>query len=421
MRICLVSQDYPPETARGGIGTQTWNKAKSLARLGHSVHVLSCAAGEGPDLRTEIESGITVHRMAPPGQECGEEFPVYNSPTYWLGYTWSVLRHLHKLMRTIAFDVIDFAEYGAEGYAYQLDRTPWNWAPVVVQLHAPLAMLAKHIGWPEEDSDFYRVGTFMEGISIRLADGLTACSANITDFTASFYGVPRESIDVIHCGVDAEAFRPLGEDAPAPARPTVLFVGNIAANKGVETVLEAVLRLRFKYPNIRLQILGKCDDELEEELLAKARAAGAGPNMEFHGFVDRVSLPEFYGRAHVFCSPAQYEGGVANVYIEAMASRCPVVASTAGAAGEAVVDGETGILVPPLDPGAVASAIDLILGNESLRRRMGEAGRKRVEDYFAMDKYILRVLAAYQKAIDSSNHKLCRLKDAECVQVQEQQ
>lgn len=421
MNICLVSQDYPPETARGGIGTQTWNKAGTLARLGHSVHVLSCAADDRVDWRSVTENGVTVHRMPQPGQESGRQFPIYTTPTYWLGYTWNVLRHIHHLMRTTPFDVIDFAEYGAEGFAYQLDREPWNWVPVVVQLHAPLAMFASYMGWPEEDSEFYRVGAFMEGLSIRLADGLMACSANIANFTASFYGVARDSIDVIHCGVDAEAFRPLDQDAPASPRPTVLFVGNIAANKGVETVLEAVLRLRFKYPNVRLQILGKCDDGLEEELLCKARAAGAGPNIEFHGFVDRARLPEFYGRAQVFCSPAQYEGDVANVYIEAMASGCPVVASIAGAGAEAVVDGETGILVPPLDSGAVTRALDLILSNESLRRRMGESGRQLVEHYFAMDKYILRVLAAYQKAIDSSYHKLYQLKGAEFVQVHEHQ
>jgi glycosyltransferase involved in cell wall biosynthesis len=415
MNICLVSQEYPPETARGGIGTQTWNKAKTLARLGHSVHVLSSAAGEGPDLRTEIEDGITVHRMAPLGQERGEEFPIYNSPTYWLGYTWSVLRHLNKLMCSRAFDVIDFAEYGAEGYAYQLDRTPWNWAPVVVQLHAPLAMLARHIGWPEQDSDFYRVGTFMEGISIKLADGLMACSTNLADFTASFYGVPRESIDVVHCGVDAEAFRPWSEGAPASARPTVLFVGNIAANKGVETAFEAVLRLRSKFPAIRLKLLGKSDDGLQNDLLDRARAEGAASSVEFDGFVDRLQLPNFYRQADVLCLPSQHES-LGIVYLEAMACGCPVVATTAGGAPEAVVDGETGILVPPLDVSAVRAALDLVLSDASLRRRMGEAGRKRVENYFAMDKYILRILAAYQKAIDSSRTKLSRSKGAECVQ-----
>ncbi len=383
----------------------------SLARLGHSVHVLSCGAGEGPDLRTEIENGITVHRMRPPGQECGEEFPVYNAPTYSLGYAWSVLRHLNKLMRITTFDVIDFAEYGAEGFAYQLDRVPWNWVPVVVQLHGPLAMLAKHIGWPEEDSDLYRVGVFMEGRSIQLADGLMACSANVADFTAGFYGLPRESIDVVHCGVDAEAFRPSDEDTPASAQPTVLFVGNIAANKGVESVFEAVLRLRSKYPGIRLQLLGKSDDGLEEELRTKACAAGGGPNVEFHGFVDRLQLADFYRHAHVLCLPSQHES-LGIVYLEAMACGRPVVATTAGGAPEAVIDGETGILVPPLDASAVMTALDLIFADATLRRRMGEAGRRRVENYFAMDKYILRVLAAYRRAIDCSRSKLHELKVA---------
>jgi glycogen(starch) synthase len=417
MRICLVSQEYPPETARGGIGTQTWNKAHTLVRLGHTVHVLSCSRTSGLDLRTEIEDGVTLHRMCPPGEEPGRDFPVYASATYAVGYTWNILRHLHRSMRTTEFDIIDFAEYGAEGFAYQLDRTLWNWAPVVVQLHAPLAMLAERVNWPPKDSDFYRVGTFMEGISIERADALMACSANIADFTADFYGVPRESIDIVHCGVKAETFRPGEEQKSAGHRPTVLFVGNIARNKGVTTVVSAVLRLRSKYPNIRLQILGTGDDGLREDLQRWAHRSGAEPNVEFHGFVEHSGLPDFYRRANVFCSPALYEGGVANVYLEAMACGCPVVASFAGAAPEAVTDGETGLLVPPEDEGAVVTALDQILGNEVLARQMGEAARRRVEDYFAMDKYIVRVLKNYQRAIECSRKKLDVLKAAETAGV----
>src|SRR3954453_7975774 len=133
MRICLVSQQYPPDTARGGIGSQTWNKARSLARLGHSVHVISCAAGE--QACVTVIDGVTVHRIQSPGRE----FPVYNPATYWLGYPWTVFGENSNLLERIKFDVIDFPEYGAEGFAYQLDRTRKNWIPVVVQLHAPLA------------------------------------------------------------------------------------------------------------------------------------------------------------------------------------------------------------------------------------------------------------------------------------------
>jgi glycosyltransferase involved in cell wall biosynthesis len=405
MNICLVSQEYPPETARGGVSTQTWNKARSLAGLGHTVHVLSSSADEAPGVRTETVDGVIVHRMQPPGVE----FPIYQTPTYWLGYTWLVLRQLHRLMEAVAFDVIDFPEYGAEGYAYQLDRTRWHWVPVVVQLHAPLAMFVEHIGWPDRGSDFHRLGTLMEELSIKQADALMACSANIADLTTGYYGVPREEIDVVHCGVDAQAFRPAKGAGRRKGRPTVLFVGNIKGNKGVQIVLEAVLQLRSRYPDIRLQILGAIEGSMIEEFPARIAGEGAEANVEFLGFIDRAGLPAYYQQADVFASPALYEGGVANVYIEAMACGCPVVASTAGGGPEAVTDGQTGLLVPPNDTEAVVQALDRILGNPPLRRRMGEAARKRVDDYFAMDRYIDRVLAVYHKAIERSRQKLDRL------------
>src|SRR5262249_8878497 len=121
LNICLVSQEYPPETARGGIGTETWNKPKELVLLGHSVHVLSSSAGQDRRLRTAIENGVTVHRMPALGLDSGDDVPIYNVATYSLGYTWNVLRRLYGLMQKTAFDVIDFPEYGAEGFAYQLD------------------------------------------------------------------------------------------------------------------------------------------------------------------------------------------------------------------------------------------------------------------------------------------------------------
>lgn len=409
MNICLVAQDFPPETARGGIGTQTFNKARALTRLGHMVHVLSSGSSLDGNVRTESFAGMTVHRMPFPGEESANDCTLYNPATYWMAYSFSVLRQLHRLSQTARFDVIDFAEYGAEGFAYQLDRTPWNWAPVVVQLHAPLAMLAEHIGWPEKESDLFRVGTLMEGISIERADRLMACSANIADFTASYYGVSRESIDVVHCGVDGDAFHPRHGAEQPDEGPNVLFVGNIAANKGLPAVFSSVLRLRSKYPTIRLQVIGNGDDDLAEEFQAQARREQAEANIEFVGFADRDRLPGFYRRASVFASPAQYEGGVANVYLEAMACGCPVIASTAGGAPEAVVDGESGFLVPPGDVEATTWALDRLLSDPSLRYRMGQAGREKVERYFAMEPYISRVLASYERAIERSREKLERV------------
>jgi glycosyltransferase involved in cell wall biosynthesis len=399
LNICLVSQEYPPETAWGGIGTQTRNKARALARLGHQVHVLTRAADPGPDMRIENDGGVMVHRMQPPGFE----FPIYGDPTYLLGYSWHVLRALHRLMDATPFDVLDFPEYGGEGFAYLLDRRAWNWAPVVVQLHGPLAMCAEYMDWPRKCGRFYQMGSFMEEFSLKRADGLMACSAAVADLAGRYYGIAREAIDVVHCGVDADSFQPCNGSRTAVKRPTVLFVGYIVENKGPHILVDAVLRLRSKYPTIRLQLLGP-SGFLQERLQAQIHAAGAEANVDFVGFVDLGRLPEYYRAADVFCAPAAEFEGFGQVNLEAMACGCPVVASTSGGAVEAVVHGQTGMLVPANDTSATAVALDQLLSDAPLRRRLGEAGRQRVENYFALDKFIQRVLATYHKAIERAQH-----------------
>src|SRR5262249_14283225 len=152
-----VSHEYPPETADGGIGTQTWNKAHGLTALGHNVEVVSCAGGPTSQaVRTSDESGIKVHRLRPPGEHPSYPLPVIDQAAYLIGYSWAVLRTLHRLNEEHTFDLVNFPEYGADGFAFQLNRSVSNWVPVIVQLHAPLAMLAERMGWPDKESNFYR-------------------------------------------------------------------------------------------------------------------------------------------------------------------------------------------------------------------------------------------------------------------------
>jgi glycosyltransferase involved in cell wall biosynthesis len=175
-------------------------------------------------------------------------------------------------------------------------------------------------------------------------------------------------------------------------------------------VFDAVMRLRAKHPNLRLQLLGKGDEDIVATFKRRAREAGDEDCVEFLGFKGgRAEMPAVYRGAHVFASPAQHETGVANVYVEAMACGCPVIASTSGGAGEAVQDGQSGILVEPRDVAATAAAIDRIISDRELRHRMGAAGRRRALEYFAVEKYIARVLAAYGRAIERSKEKLARL------------
>ena len=189
----------------------------------------------------------------------------------------------------------------------------------------------------------------------------------------------------------------------------VLFVGQIVENKGAHILIDAVLQLVSKFPDLRVLFFGRGGAEFIEDYRAKARQQGAEHHLEFMGVADHKDLPHWYRQADVFCSPAEYEG-FGQVNLEAMGSGCPVIASTAGGAAEAVVDGETGLLVPPNDVAATAAALNRILSDKQLAERMGVAGRRRVDEYFAMDRYVDRVLATYQRAIENSRIKLAMLK-----------
>jgi glycosyltransferase involved in cell wall biosynthesis len=118
----------------------------------------------------------------------------------------------------------------------------------------------------------------------------------------------------------------------------------------------------------------------------------------FLGTIPRRELVDRYRRASVFCLPSRQEGfGI--VFLEAMACGKPIVAARAAAVPETVMDGETGLLVDPEDPTALARAIAALLSDPDLRRGMGEAGRRRVEQYRA-DRVASSFLSSVRSALD---------------------
>ncbi len=177
-------------------------------------------------------------------------------------------------------------------------------------------------------------------------------------------------------------------------RDYLLIVGRMAATeryKGHDQLLHAMTRVpamldgaRPRLPaagNVppRLVIAGDGDDRPRLEALAAT--LGLAGQVLFTGFVSEATLAELYDRAAVFVMPSRGEG-FGLVYLEAMRAGRPSVAARAGAAAEIVADGETGLLVDPLDPDAIAGALARLLAAPDLARAMGEAGRRRLEQLF---------------------------------------
>jgi glycosyltransferase involved in cell wall biosynthesis len=258
-------------------------------------------------------------------------------------------------------------------------------------------MFASELGWPEKDSQFYRVGTMMEGTCLRLADAVFSSSDCSADWCARAYGLTRESIPMLHSGIDTTLFQ--RQETERDGRPTVLFVGKIERNKGVTLLLEAALRLRQIFPDLHLRIVGRGDAELAAELQRNAASAGAADLIELCGFIERADLPLYFSSADVFVAPSTYEGGPGFVYLEAMSCGLPVIACEGSGSSEAVTDGDTGLLVPRNDVEALAAAMARLLSDRDEARAMGARGRFYVEQHANTKDCMQRLESFYRGVI----------------------
>jgi glycosyltransferase involved in cell wall biosynthesis len=197
---------------------------------------------------------------------------------------------------------------------------------------------------------------------------------------------------VIHNAVDVAAAPRARPDA---GTPRILVVGRLKAPKDFVTIVRALAELAPG--SFTLQVAGSGPDRpaLENEL----RRLGLGGAVEFLG--DRADVPRLLAAAHVFALSSRSEGFPVSI-LEAMAAGVPVVASAVGGVPEAVVDGETGILVPPGDPSALASGLQRLLGSAELRARFGSAGRARAEELFDLPAFHRAHVSLYQMLLEAS-------------------
>jgi glycosyltransferase involved in cell wall biosynthesis len=211
-------------------------------------------------------------------------------------------------------------------------------------------------------------------------------------------GLPPGKLAVLPDFVDCRRFDP---DA-VPARDTgpgqtILTLGRLAPEKGHRVLLRAIPEVRKRAPHARLTICG--EGEERRPLEAQAAALGLGGAVEFLGFVRDVR--PVLAAAAVVAMPSLSEGlGVAA--LEAMAMAKPVVASDTGGLPESIVHGETGLLVPPGDPAALAQALAQLLADPGRAEAMGRAGRSRALEHFDRARIVDRLLALYDEALQGA-------------------
>jgi glycosyltransferase involved in cell wall biosynthesis len=215
-------------------------------------------------------------------------------------------------------------------------------------------------------------------------------------------GLPAQKIVVIHNGCDVRRFdvrnvdtRSLRASLGFAARdPMLVVVGRLEPQKGHRILLDALPVVQREFPAVRLVCVG--EGALREQLEARVTSLGLGDSVRFVG--RQADVPAWLALADIVVLPSFYEG-LPLAAIEALAAGRAMVATDVDGTPEIVVAEETGLLVPPGDPGSLAVAISRLLREPGLRAQLAEAGRARVIERFNEVRQVARTEALYEVAL----------------------
>jgi glycosyltransferase involved in cell wall biosynthesis len=249
---------------------------------------------------------------------------------------------------------------------------------------------ARRLVSTKHNDDPFRAGAFrfVERALARRAARIIAITESLARFQVERVGLPARKVEVIHYGLDdlPQAWGGNPPDPVSPGTPVLLCVCRLEPQKGVDVAIRALREI----PGAQLVVLGEGPQRGELEQLARELDLA----VYLPGRVPDVAA--WLRRADLLVHPVRWEGfGLA--LLEAMLASLPIVATKVSSIPEIVVDGETGLLVPPDDPGALAAAVNRVLADPS---DYGDRGRERARNDFSIAKMADRTLAVYETALN---------------------
>jgi len=243
---------------------------------------------------------------------------------------------------------------------------------------------------------------------VHALDRVVAATEHERRLLRQIYRVPPSSVAVIPLGVDLDQFSPIGAEGRGAVRRRlglpederiILAVGRIEPLKGLDVLIQSLSAMSNR-ERVGLYIIGgdeRARPELDR-LEAIARAFGVQEHVYFLGSRPHEDLPDYYRAADVVAVPSFYES-FGLVAVEAMASGVPVVASRVGGLASTVVDGRTGYLIAWRCPEPFAEKFDLLFANEELRRALGAAARRRMEESYSWGGVADAIAALYEELV----------------------
>ncbi len=243
---------------------------------------------------------------------------------------------------------------------------------------------------------------FFDWLSERYADRFIVVSEVLRETLLSSYKIPPDKVIKIYNGIELNEYRPNGKGVRSQKSevrsefglskdaPVIGAIGRMVWQKGFEYLIESIPEIIKTLPKSKILIVG--DGPLREGIEALSKEFRVRDNVIFAGF--RSDIKEILSALDLFIIPSLSEG-FPMVTLEAMAMAKPIVATNIDGITEQIRDGVDGILVPPKDPSALAKAVLRVLNDKELAKTMGVAARKKVEQYFSIEKMVAETEKVY--------------------------
>ena len=349
------------------------------------MHVIT--AGAEGQIRTV--DGATVHEVDPSAVNRYRSFAARGYPNLaaWLNYSHASYECTQAIHARYGLDVVDSPLWNLDGMVTAVSRS----LPVVVRVVTAMKQIADVHG--RQSAETEALGE-LEGVLLGASAGIISNSVASAEALTRVYGIQPH--DHVH-GIIPYGMVPVSEsdvpvDPPSGNGPvTVLFVGRLEKRKGIQDLFAAIPAVLDRHPDVRFTIAGS-DNSTEDGFADEAGVsysayfaqeyAGYVDRVRFLGFVDEDRLQELYRSCDIFVAPSLYES-FGLIYLEAMNFARPVIGCNAGGPRDIIVDGETGLLVPPADPEALGEAISRLVASQDERFAIGQAGRRRLLERYS--------------------------------------
>ncbi len=404
MRIALISFEFPPSVAIGGIGTYAYEAARMLALAGHEVEVFA-AGGVGEEPVAEF--GVWVHR-----------FDVKNRQEL----SKAVVPVFAKRHREKPFDVLESPEIGAEGAGI---KAAFPDLPLVVKLHTPSYLVGKvgyeqptlieHLRftlgglrrgrWAKRSSPSYNVELDPECLFTRSADEIAAPSRAIGGVLTHDWHLNSSKVSTFAYPFSPE---PSLLALPLPSQGKVIgFLGRLEARKGVVELARAIPDILKRIPELRFRFLGPSwpFKQGDMESWIKHHCRNVLDRLEFVGAVGKEQLAAEFQKCDIMILPSRWENFPFACW-ETMASGRAVIGSASGGMADVIEPGVNGLLVEANSTKSIVKAILSLANDPEKVAQMGEAGRKRILHLLAPERILSLQIASYKRAIQRAKERI---------------